>query len=58
VYQSTEPIATLDAKLGRRRRGWKWLERRCLVQCAVRSMSVEVRHVLGQHSLKLALVED
>jgi hypothetical protein len=32
VYQSPEPIATSDAKLGRRRRGWKRLERRCLGQ--------------------------
>jgi hypothetical protein len=47
VYQSTEPIATLDAKLGKRRRGWERLEWRCLVQCPVRPMGVEVRHVLG-----------
>jgi hypothetical protein len=32
VYQSPEPIVTSDAKLGRRRRGWKRLERRCLGQ--------------------------
>jgi len=31
VDQSTEPIATSDAKLGRQRRGWKRLERRGLV---------------------------
>jgi hypothetical protein len=58
VYQSTEPIATSDAKLGRRRGGWERLERRCLVQCSVRSMGVEVRYVFGQHGPKLALVED
>jgi hypothetical protein len=58
VDQSAEPIAASDAKLGRRRGGWKWLERRCLVQCSVRPVGVEVRHVLGQHRPKLALVED
>jgi hypothetical protein len=58
VDQSTEPIAASDAKRGRRRRGWKRLERRCLVQCSVRPVGVEVRHVLGQHRRKLALVED
>jgi hypothetical protein len=31
VDQSTEPIAASDAKRGRRRRGWKRLQRRCLV---------------------------
>jgi hypothetical protein len=34
------------------------LEWRCLVQCAVRPVGVEVRHVLGQHGPKLAPVED
>jgi hypothetical protein len=34
------------------------LDGRCLVQCSVRSMGVEVGHVLGQHDLKLAPVED
>ena len=34
------------------------MEWRCLVQCPVRPMGVEVRHVLGQHSLKLVPVED
>ena len=52
VNQSAEPIAASDVKLGRRRRGWKRLQRRCLVQCPVRPMGIEVRHVLGQHSLK------
>ena len=56
--QSTEPIVTSDAKRGKHRRGWKRSERRCLVQCSVRPVGVEVRHVLGQHNLKLALVED
>ena len=56
--QSTEPIATSDAKLGRQRRGWKRLQRRCLIQCSVRPVGVEVRHVLGQHPPKLASVED
>ena len=58
VDQSTEPIAASDVKLGRRRRGWKRLKRRGLVQCPVRPMGIEVRHVFGQHSLKLAPVED
>ena len=58
MYQSTEPIATSDARLGRQRRGWEPLERRCLVECPVRPMGVEVRYVLGQHGLKLAPVED
>ncbi|MCA1835363.1 MAG: hypothetical protein LC721_03085 [Actinobacteria bacterium] len=51
VDQSTEPIVTSDVRLGGRRRGWERLERRCLVECSVRSVGVEVRHVLGQHSL-------
>ncbi|MDT7717738.1 MAG: hypothetical protein QOH09_3730, partial [Pseudonocardiales bacterium] len=37
---------------------WERLERRCLVQCPVRPVGVEVRHVLGQHNLKLVPVED
>ena len=58
VDQSPESIATSDAKLGRRCRGWKRLQRRCLVECSVRPMGVEVRYVLGQHNLKLAPVKD
>ena len=38
--------------------GWERLERRCLVECSVRPVGVEVRHVLGQYRLKRALVED
>ena len=34
------------------------MERRCLVECSVRPVGVEVRHVLGQYRLKRALVED
>ena len=30
----------------------------CLVQCAVRAMVVEVRHVLGQHCREMAAVDD
>jgi hypothetical protein len=56
VDQSAEPIAASDAKLGRRTQAWKRLGRRCLVP--VRPMGVDVRHVLGQHSLKLAPAED
>jgi len=58
VDQSAEPVAASDAKRGRRRRGWQRLQRRCLVQCSVRPVGVEVRHVFGQHRLKLASVED
>jgi hypothetical protein len=58
VYQSTEPIATSDAKLGRRCRGWERLERRCLVQCSVRAVLVELRRVLGQYVFEMAPVAD
>jgi hypothetical protein len=47
VNQSTEPIATSDAKLGGRREGRERVEWCCLVQCPVRPMVVEVRDVLG-----------
>jgi len=58
VDQSAGSIAASDVKLGRRRRGWERLQRRCLVQGSVRAVGVDVRRVLGQHRLKLALVED
>src|SRR5918998_4348383 len=58
VDQPTEPVATLEAKLGRCRGGWGWPEWCCLVQCAVGAMAVEMRHVLGEHSLEVAAVED
>ena len=58
VDQPTEPVATLEAKLGRCRGGWEWPEWCCLVQCAVGAMAVEMRHVLGEHSLEVAAVED
>jgi hypothetical protein len=54
VDQSTEPVATAEAKLGRCRGGWEWPEWCCLVQCAVGTMVVEIRHALGEHSLEVA----
>jgi hypothetical protein len=48
VDQSTEPIATSDAKLERRCWGWERLEQRCLVQRSVRAVLVEMRRVLDR----------
>jgi hypothetical protein len=53
-----EPIATSDAKLGRRCRGWERLERHCLVQRSVGPVLVEMRRVLGQYVFEMAPVED
>jgi hypothetical protein len=37
---------------------WEWSEGCCLIQCAVGPMVVEMRHVLGQHALEVAAVDD
>ena len=58
VDQSAGPIVASHVKLGSGCRRWERLQRRCLVQGSVRAVGVDVRHVLGQHRLKLALVED
>ena len=42
MYQSTEPIASSDARLGRRRRGWDRLERCCLVRWGYRRVHGEL----------------
>jgi hypothetical protein len=58
VDQSTEPVATAEAKLGRCRGGWEWPQWSCLVQRAVGAMVVEMCHVLGEHRFEVAAVED
>jgi hypothetical protein len=56
--QPAQPVAALQARVGRWRGRGKWSEWCCLVHCAVGRMVVEVRHVLVQQVFEVVAVDD
>jgi hypothetical protein len=58
VQQSAESVAPADARLVRRRVGDRFVDRRLLLERAMRPVCVVVFDVLAQHALKVGLRND